>query len=153
MSVCHRRHRRHRRCTSSTSSSSSSSSGSSSSSAGGGPGGSSTGGGGTGNPTTRWAASQHGQVAAADGLAVGYLLGGAGVRGDFMGCNTFGFAYYDSTGGRELVVGFTLAADGQPDRYEAAVGCFERKGVGNCLEFGSVWRNSTLGAAGARHEL
>jgi hypothetical protein len=58
----------------------------------------------------------------ADG--VGYLLGGAGLRGGggpaAPGCDALGFAYVDSTGGRELVVGFTLADDAM-DRWGGGV--------------------------------
>ena len=60
----------------------------------------------------------------ADG--VGYLLGGAGLRGGggpaAPGCDALGFAYVDSTGGRELVVGFTLADDAM-DRWEGGRWC------------------------------
>ena len=74
---------------------------------------------------------------------VGYLIGGAGVRGDFMGCNTFGFGYYETTAdGGELMVGFNLANETH-DSFDAALECFRRKGVGKCLHFGEVWRNTT----------
>eukprot|EP00041_Stephanoeca_diplocostata_P012646 m.212158 g.212158 ORF g.212158 m.212158 type:complete len:440 (-) comp19036_c0_seq2:81-1400(-) len=75
--------------------------------------------------------------------AAGYLLGGTGVRGDFMGCNTLGFAYVDTTGGRELVIGFELANETM-DVFDTVVGCIERFGVDACLQFGSVWRNTSL---------
>ena len=85
------------------------------------------------------------EIVATDGAeAVGYLLGGTGVNGG--GCNEFGFALVDTTGGREVVAKFLLATDkaGGVDVFEAAVACFEQKGVANCLEFGEVWRNTTL---------
>ena len=85
-----------------------------------------------------------------EGEAIGYLLGGTGVRGDYMGCNTFGFAYYES-GAREVVVGFTLA-ENDADQYDHIVNCFEMRGIANCLEFGTVWRNSSV-SRGSRHEL
>ena len=85
-----------------------------------------------------------------EGEAIGYLLGGTGVRGDYMGCNTFGFAYYES-GARELVVGFTLA-ENDADQYDHIVNCFEMRGISNCLSLGTVWRNSSM-SRGSRHEL
>ena len=75
--------------------------------------------------------------------AVGYLIGGAGVRGDFMGCNTFGFGYYETTArGGEVMVGFNLANETH-DTFDAALECFLLNGVGKCLHFGEVWRNTT----------
>jgi hypothetical protein len=74
---------------------------------------------------------------------VGYLLGGAGVRGDFMGCNTFGFAYFSTTNAREVVVGFELA-NPDTDRFDEMVGCFEAHGVKGCLQYGVVWRNTSF---------
>ena len=73
---------------------------------------------------------------------VGYLLGGAGVRGDFMGCNTLGFGYSVTGGSRELMVGFDLA-NATADRFDEIVGCFEAHGIGGCLHHGQVWRNTT----------
>lgn len=60
-----------------------------------------------------------------------------------MGCNTLGFAYVDTTGGHELVVGFELANE-TLDVFDTVVGCIERSEVEECLQFGSVWRNTSL---------
>jgi len=77
------------------------------------------------------------------GESVGYLIGGAGVRGDFMGCNTLGFGYFEAgNGGNELMVGFDLANETH-DQFDAALHCFGTKGVASCLEYGTVWRNTT----------
>jgi hypothetical protein len=70
---------------------------------------------------------------------VGPGFEGGGIGG---GCDTFGFAFFDSTNGQELMVGFNLA-NATSDRFEETVGCFEVKGVSNCLGFGEVWRNTT----------
>lgn len=82
-------------------------------------------------------------------LSIGYMLGGTGVRGE--SCNTFGFAYVDTTNNRELVVGFELAQDRQVpnaiDIFDTVMTCFEKSGVDNCLQYGTVWRNSTMSAA------
>eukprot|EP00035_Acanthoeca_spectabilis_P038820 m.56504 g.56504 ORF g.56504 m.56504 type:complete len:437 (-) comp9305_c0_seq1:23-1333(-) len=79
---------------------------------------------------------------------VGFLLGGAGVRGNFMGCNTFGFAYVSTTSTRELVVGFELASPygtgGGMDKYDEIVACFEAHGAAGCLHYGTVWRNTSI---------
>jgi hypothetical protein len=72
----------------------------------------------------------------------GYLLGGTGVRGS-LECNTFGFAYVDTTGGRELVVGFELA-NATTDKYDAIVECIERSSIDDCLRHGTVWANASL---------
>lgn len=81
------------------------------------------------------------------GDPIGYMLGGTGVRGE--NCNTFGFAYFSTTDDRELVVGFTMGTDkgeedAPPDVFEEAIACFEDKGVANCLEYGTIWRDSSL---------
>ena len=83
----------------------------------------------------------HGTATAAK-EPIGYLLGGAGVRGDVMGCNTFGFGYSATGGGRELMVGFDLA-NSTADRFDEIVGCFEARGIGECLQYGQVWRNTS----------
>jgi hypothetical protein len=78
-------------------------------------------------------------------LSIGYMLGGTGVRGE--SCNTFG----DTTNNRELVVGFELAEDRQVpnaiDIFDAVIIYFEKTGVDNCLQYGTVWRNTTMSAA------
>jgi hypothetical protein len=88
--------------------------------------------------------SSHGIRSAAVGReSVGYLIGGAGVRGDFMGCNTFGFGYFQtSAAGDELMVGFDLANETH-DQFDETLKCFVARGVGQCLEFGTIWRNTT----------
>jgi hypothetical protein len=73
--------------------------------------------------------------------AVGYLLGGTGVLGG--GCDTLGFAYMDTTGGRELVVLFSLADDSF-DNFDVVVSCIENNGIDQCLEYGEVWRNTSF---------
>lgn len=71
----------------------------------------------------------------------GYLLGGTGVRG--FGCDEFGFAFVDTTGGRELV-GYFHLANTTYDRYEEVLACLEGKGVASCLGLATIWRNSSL---------
>ena len=89
-------------------------------------------------------AAAGGAASSSDSAAVGYLIGGAGVRGDFMGCNTFGFGYYESNAARggELMVGFNLANE-TADNFDKALECFRAKGVRGCLHFGTGWRNTT----------
>lgn len=72
---------------------------------------------------------------------VGYLLGATGLRGS--GCDSFGFAYVDSTAAREQVVHFELA-NSTMDRFDEVVDCFETQGVARCVHLGEVWRNTTL---------
>jgi hypothetical protein len=84
----------------------------------------------------------------------GFLLGGTGVRGGPpLGCNVFGFAYVDTTGHRELGAHFGLSSPSS-DRYQEILECFERRGIGACLDFADVWRNASLGVtlSGRVHE-
>jgi len=86
----------------------------------------------------------------AQGSPIGYLLGGTGVYSGSSGCNSFGFAYTDTSDERELVVAFNLAYDNREeappstDMYDEIVSCFEKSGVGQCLHYGDVWRNTSL---------
>ncbi len=37
-----------------------------------------------------------------------------------------------------------LATEGGGDNFETIMACIETVGVGNCLHFGTIWRNTSL---------
>jgi hypothetical protein len=74
----------------------------------------------------------------------GFLLGGTGI-GD-SGCEEFGFAYFDTTRGRERLIYFFLANKQGDDRYVEVVGCIERQGIDACTHLGEAWKDQPLPA-------